>query len=949
MISRHGLLIALIVILNCAVLASAAPSYSTNMAKVENLTDGNYTFVSVFWNSTTPLSTVILSTNETGAWVNYSKPVEYTEEMVPILYYHQISDTDPSPYATNISNFREQMDYLYKNNYNTITFAELLEYMNSGTKLPEKSVILTFDDGWKDQYDNAFPILKSYGFTATFFIITNVTINNDYYPGYMSIADVQALHTAGMDIGCHSKTHPVGGLVNESADLDIEINESKDDLCGWLGECPKVFAYPEGVYNDTIMEWVKENGFLGARAIEKDGMEEGWIDPRFAYIRASDDEDSKFTIGSNIIDANTTLNGTSADSFEKLVNYTKKNEFEDTYVTIVDAGVNGNITLEDQYDNDSFSSINLPDIGDAVSVGVLIPSDDDYNVTFRVLTGGFNATDPTDYNAENNIYSYYIDGTLISHEIAGGYVNDTHTITDTDNVTVWGFVWGNHKIWNRHMTAGFHNITVVMGTDWNMLDYFMIDYSSKVIDASKYYNSPRFPRNYEAWTNFTWRNDSVSYGTAVSLMVYANDTSGNTTATNAITFIVGGARPLSYSNNQSQTVEKYTSTGYSNFSITLSTDFTNATAYLENNFTGNLTNTTMNDTYPDFYYNSSVLAAGVYQYRFVANDSGGNSISTDFLTFVIAKADNPIDIYFNNGTELVNQNISIVYSALVNVTGVCSYGSCEIWRNETTNVTLDNNTNVTLGAGLWEYIVIAGNTQNYTGNSTSYNITVEKAVLGMSLGFDPSTTVDSGQKSIVTGFENNIGDDDVTYMLWRDDVLVSDAYPYSEAAILDLGTHFYTFNATDGENWTTNNVSGPLTVQKPAIIYLGGGGGGGGGYIPPTTEDEEDNVVEETPETDHLDEPIPEIVPEETDICTEDWMCLEWSECVNSTQERVCIDINNCGTENDKPDISQGCEEQNFITGMFSFVTTPVGLGVMALISMVVIFVVLPIREKLKF
>ena len=943
---RHGLLIALVIILNCAVLASAAPTYSMSMAKVQNLTDGNYTFVSVFWNSTTPLSTAVLSTNETGVWVNYSKPVEYSEEMVPILYYHQISDTDTSPYTTKVSDFRDQMDYLYKNNYNTITFTELLEYMNNGTKLPEKSIILTFDDGWKDQYDNAFPLLKKYGFTATFFIITNVTINNNYYPGYMGVADVQALHAAGMEIGCHSKTHPLGGLVNESADLNIEINESKNDIYSWLGVYPKTFAYPEGVYNDTIMEWVKENGFIGARAIEKDGMEEGWIDPRFAWLRASNDEDSKFTIGSNIIDSNTTLNGTSySESFEKLVNYTKKNEFEDTYVTLVDAGINGNITLEDQYDNDSFSSINLPDIGDAVSVGVLIPSDDDYNVTFRVLTGGFNATDSTDYNAENNIYSYYIDGVLISHEIVADYVNDTHIINDADNVTVWGFVWGSHKIWNRHMAAGFHNITVVMGTDWNMLDYFSIDYSSKVIDASKYYNSPRFPRNYEAWTNFTWRNDSVPYGTAVGLRVYANDTSGNTTATDILSFIVGGAMPISYSNNQSQTVSTYTPTGYSNFSITLLTDFASATAYLENNFTGNMTNVTMNGTYPDFYYNSSVLAAGTYQYRFIGNDTGGNLISTDLMNFTIGKADNLLDLYFNNGTEIVNQNLTVTYSTQTNVTGICTKGNCTLYRNG--NLTSENNTNMILGAGLWEYVLFATETQNYTGNSTSYNITVEKGVLGMSIGFDPSTTVDSGQQSIVTGFENNIGDDDVNYTLWRDDTLVSDTYPYEEAATLELGTYIYTFNATDGENWTTNSVSGPLTVQKPAVIYLGGGGGGGS-YTPPVTE-EEDNTTEETPEPDYLDETIQDVVQEQNEICSEDWMCLEWSECINSTQERVCIDINNCGTEDEKPEVSQECEEQNFITGMFSFVTTPVGLGIMALISMVVIFVVLPIREKLKF
>ncbi|MFH0929161.1 MAG: polysaccharide deacetylase family protein [Candidatus Aenigmatarchaeota archaeon] len=799
------LIFSFMIILGTASIALAAPSYSSNAANTVVTVEGNYTVLSVFWNSTEPLSTAVLSTNETGVWIEYVKPIEYTEELVPILYYHGIGETYPSPYNTKVSDFISHMDYLYKNNYNTITFAELLEYMNSNKKLPEKAVVITFDDGWKDQYDNAFPILKRYGFTATFFIITNYTINNNYYPGYMGIADVQALHAGGMDIACHSKTHPIGGLnltANPGLNLSLEINESKNDICGWLdGDCPKVFAYPEGVFDDSIIEWVKGNDFIGARAIEKDGVGEGWIEPRFAWLKASNDEESKFTIGSNIIDANTTFNGSSAVSFEKLVNYTKRNEFEDMYVTVSDLDINGNISLEDQFEADSFSSIALPDAGDSVTVGVLIPSTDRYNITFRVLTGGMNLTDPSSYSPLSNTYAYYIDNTQYTLPTAQNFVNDTHTVLGDDNVTVWGYVWGSQILWNIQIDVGFHNITVVAQNNWSMLDYFTIDYSNKVINASNYYNSPRFPRTYEAWTNFTWRNDSVPFGKVVGWKVFANDTSGNGNTTETFSFnFIPVNKSLSWSNSQAQLVNSYTPSGYSNFSITWSNNTSSLSgAYIENNFTGSLVNTSMNGTYPNYYYNTTPMAAGTYQYRFVANDSNNSQNATQTLMFTINKAVNPTDLYFNNGTEYMNQNVDIVYATPINVTGMCTVGACNLYRNDTG--ISENNTEVTLGAGTWQYTLNTTGNQNYSTNfSKEYNITVTKADNPVYLylnGTNNTNVTYTYPEAINATAMSAFG----TAYLYRDETQIVNAI---EQVLLGNGTYTYKVNATGNANYSSN-------------------------------------------------------------------------------------------------------------------------------------------------
>jgi peptidoglycan/xylan/chitin deacetylase (PgdA/CDA1 family) len=158
-------------------------------------------------------------------------------------------------------NFESHLAYLRQAGYETISLAELAASITEGVPLPEKPIIITFDDGYRDQYDNAFPLLKEYGYTATFFIFTQPidTYNVDYLTWEMVIE----MHQAGMEFGGHSYRHP--DLRNRDVDfLVYEIVGSKEAIEERIGEPVHFFAYPSGHYDDLTIKVLESANFWGA-------------------------------------------------------------------------------------------------------------------------------------------------------------------------------------------------------------------------------------------------------------------------------------------------------------------------------------------------------------------------------------------------------------------------------------------------------------------------------------------------------------------------------------------------------------------------------------------------------------------------------------------------------------------------------------------------------------
>ncbi|MCE7986786.1 MAG: polysaccharide deacetylase family protein [Caldilinea sp. CFX5] len=175
---------------------------------------------------------------------------------VPILMYHYLS-TPPAAadiYRRDLSVppelFAAHLDRLQADGYTTISLYALAAYLQQGTPLPPKPVILTFDDGYRDNYENAFPLLRDRRMTATFFVVMEFI--NQGRPEYLTWDMVREMHAGGMSIEVHGVDHTT--LRKRSrGDLEFQALRSYETLQDRLGVRPRFLSYPAGEYDaDTI-------------------------------------------------------------------------------------------------------------------------------------------------------------------------------------------------------------------------------------------------------------------------------------------------------------------------------------------------------------------------------------------------------------------------------------------------------------------------------------------------------------------------------------------------------------------------------------------------------------------------------------------------------------------------------------------------------------------------
>jgi peptidoglycan/xylan/chitin deacetylase (PgdA/CDA1 family) len=185
---------------------------------------------------------------------------------VPVLMYHYISEPPPGAdaYRKDLSvrpeQFREHLAYLKDAGYTVVTLDDLLYALAQGRALPEKPVILTFDDGYRDNYENAFPALREAGVAGTFFIITDFV--TEERPEYMSWPQIQEMAAAGQQFGSHSRNHP--NLAGQPVDYLVwQALGSKEAIEVKLGQTPRWVAYPSGKYDAQAIAVFKSAGFWG--------------------------------------------------------------------------------------------------------------------------------------------------------------------------------------------------------------------------------------------------------------------------------------------------------------------------------------------------------------------------------------------------------------------------------------------------------------------------------------------------------------------------------------------------------------------------------------------------------------------------------------------------------------------------------------------------------------
>ena len=154
------------------------------------------------------------------------------------------------------------MNFLVANRFNVVPLGTLMNALDGHGTVPPRAVVITFDDGWLSQYDNALPILQQLHLAATFFIISKQV---GMGPMYMNLDQVKALQRAGMTLESHSRTHPDLIRVTD-AQLTDEVAGSRQDLQKMFGVNADVFAYPYGAWNPRVAAAVKAAGYRAARA-----------------------------------------------------------------------------------------------------------------------------------------------------------------------------------------------------------------------------------------------------------------------------------------------------------------------------------------------------------------------------------------------------------------------------------------------------------------------------------------------------------------------------------------------------------------------------------------------------------------------------------------------------------------------------------------------------------
>ncbi len=188
-------------------------------------------------------------------------PTVFAAENVPVLLYHNIMDgfrDEDKLLHISPENFKIHMQAILDAGYTPITYAEFTDASKNGTKLPEKPILITFDDGYQSNYEYAYPVLKELGIKATIFVITSRM--GDYtvtYPHFTWEAAIEMENSGFVDIQSHSHTHPDFSTITEDqtiyearmAKYLIETNMNK--------ECTN-FAYPYGqvnsISNDVILK-----------------------------------------------------------------------------------------------------------------------------------------------------------------------------------------------------------------------------------------------------------------------------------------------------------------------------------------------------------------------------------------------------------------------------------------------------------------------------------------------------------------------------------------------------------------------------------------------------------------------------------------------------------------------------------------------------------------------
>jgi peptidoglycan/xylan/chitin deacetylase (PgdA/CDA1 family)/glycosyltransferase involved in cell wall biosynthesis len=194
---------------------------------------------------------------------------------IPVLCYHRVVEKPLSGRLAGlgvpIERFALQLTALHRWGYTSITFEDLLAYLKGSRPLPPRPIILTFDDGYEDNYTLAFPLLQRYGMRAVIFAVADLARRWNFWDPdgerapLLSPAQIREMAAAGIEFGSHTLSHPYLPQM-EGARLRQELIGSRQRLEDLLGKAVVSFAYPYGAYSTAVRTAVQEAGYAFAVA-----------------------------------------------------------------------------------------------------------------------------------------------------------------------------------------------------------------------------------------------------------------------------------------------------------------------------------------------------------------------------------------------------------------------------------------------------------------------------------------------------------------------------------------------------------------------------------------------------------------------------------------------------------------------------------------------------------
>jgi peptidoglycan/xylan/chitin deacetylase (PgdA/CDA1 family) len=194
-------------------------------------------------------------------------------QLVPVLVYHNIGKEPRGRLVLGVDAFTEQMRYLKANGFRVVSVAEFVEWLQLRRQLPRKTVVLTFDDGYRSFREYAYPVLKELRFTATLFVYTD-------YVGAgrnaLNWDDLKALTAEGFDVQAHSKSHADLRRGDQETEtqygrrMQAELIEPPRVLARSVGRPVSFLAYPYGRVDEAVLAKVKDHGYAAAFTVRRE-------------------------------------------------------------------------------------------------------------------------------------------------------------------------------------------------------------------------------------------------------------------------------------------------------------------------------------------------------------------------------------------------------------------------------------------------------------------------------------------------------------------------------------------------------------------------------------------------------------------------------------------------------------------------------------------------------